>query len=101
MEIALDVHGEINVSLKSKLKQSKLSRCCQVTVIKLISLILTNVCANPFSFYILFLVFLRFLLDDFSFSPISLYSRAVETHLKKSRIFRFFKKPKKPEKLGF
>ena len=31
----------------------------------------------------------------------STWSRAVETHFKKPRCFRFFKKPNKPEKLGF
>ena len=30
-----------------------------------------------------------------------LSARAVETHFKKPRFFRFFKKPKNPEKLGF
>ena len=30
-----------------------------------------------------------------------LFLRAVETHFKKPRFFRFFKKPKNSEKLGF
>ena len=36
-------------------------------------------------------------ISDSTYAP----TRAVETHFKKPRCLGFFKKPKKPEKLGF